>query len=65
MLLTLHENPPIYILVSLLTLRVDHPGFTMVNPQQAHTGEHIELLAKRRELYEGVRKITPALLDLG
>ena len=23
------KNPPIYILVSILTLRVDHPGFTM------------------------------------
>lgn len=42
-----------------------HSGIKFVTPQQAYSGEHIELLAKRREHYEGARKITPGLLHFG
>ncbi len=36
-----------------------HSGIKFVTPQQAHSGEHIGLLNRRRELYEGARKTTP------
>ncbi|WP_201731818.1 hypothetical protein [Acidithrix sp. C25] len=36
-----------------------HSGIKFVTPQQAHSGEHIELLNRRRELYEGARKSKP------
>ncbi len=36
-----------------------HSAIKFVTPQQAHSGEHIELLNRRRELYEGARKSKP------
>ena len=36
-----------------------HSGIGMVTPSQRHSGEDVELLAKRRELYEQAKERTP------
>lgn len=36
-----------------------HSGLNFVTPHQAHTGEHIEILAKRKEVYEKAKSKHP------
>ena len=36
-----------------------HSGLNFVTPHQCHTGEHIEILAKRKEVYEAAKSKHP------